>query len=291
MIYIIYTMIFWIASYPKSGNTWLRALISSYYYSEDGKFDENIISRIGQFPEKRHFTSFDYDQNVVTDTARFWLKAQEKINLDKKLNFFKTHNAFGSVNNSQFTDAKNSIGALYVVRDPRNVITSLKNHYELNTEQALKWMQNENNYIYDVHRFKQDGYSDFQFISSWITNYKSWKVQKKIPIKIIKYEELLGETFIVFKDVIEFINKTSGNKEKINKDKLKNAVNSTLFDKLKSSEEKNGFSEAITSKTSNKKIPFFYLGPKNDWRKILDDELKNKLNNIYKQNLIELSYN
>ena len=291
MIYIIYTMIFWIASYPKSGNTWLRALISSYYYSEDGKFDENIISRIGQFPEKRHFTSFDYDQNVVTDTARFWLKAQEKINLDKKLNFFKTHNAFGSVNNNPFTDAKNSIGALYVVRDPRNVITSLKNHYELNTEQALKWMQNENNYIYDVHRFKQDGYSDFQFISSWITNYKSWKVQKKIPIKIIKYEELLGETFIVFKDVIEFINKTSGNNEKINKDKLKNAVNSTLFDKLKTSEEKNGFSEAITSKTSNKKIPFFYLGPKNDWRKILDDELKNKLNNIYKQNLIELSYN
>jgi len=284
-------MIFWIASYPKSGNTWLRALISSYYYSEDGKFDENIISRIGQFPEKRHFTSFDYDQNVVTDTARFWLKAQEKINLDKKLNFFKTHNAFGSVNNNPFTDAKNSIGALYVVRDPRNVITSLKNHYELNTEQALKWMQNENNYIYDVHRFKQDGYSDFQFISSWVTNYKSWKVQKKIPIKIIKYEELLGETFIVFKDVIEFINKISGNNEKINKDKLKNAVNSTLFDKLKSSEEKNGFSEAITSKTSNKKIPFFYLGPKNDWRKILDDELKNKLNDIYKQNLIELSYN
>ena len=291
MIYIIYTMIFWIASYPKSGNTWLRALISSYYYSEDGKFDENIISRIGQFPEKRHFTSFDYDQNVVTDTARFWLKAQEKINLDKKLNFFKTHNAFGSVNNNPFTDAKNSIGALYVVRDPRNVITSLKNHYELNNDQALKWMQNENNYIYDVHRFKQDGYSDFQFISSWITNYKSWKVQKKIPIKIIKYEELLGETFIVFKDVIEFINKTSGNNEKINKDKLKNAVNSTLFDKLKNREEKNGFSEAITSKTSNKKIPFFYLGPKNDWKKILDDELKNKLNDIYKQNLIELSYN
>ena len=86
-------MIFWIASYPKSGNTWLRALISSYYYSEDGNFDEKIISKIGQFPEKRHFTSFDYDQNVVTDTARFWLKAQEKINLAKKLNFFKTGNA------------------------------------------------------------------------------------------------------------------------------------------------------------------------------------------------------
>jgi len=284
-------MIFWIASYPKSGNTWLRALISSYFYSEDGKFDGKILNKIGQFPEKRHFTNFDYDQNVVTDTARFWLRAQEKINLDKKLYFFKTHNAFGSVNNNPFTDAKNSIGALYVVRDPRNVITSLKNHYELNSEQALKWMQNENNYIYDVHKFKQDGYSDFQFISSWITNYRSWKIQKKIPIKIIKYEELLNETFFVFKDIIKFINKTMGNNEKINKYKLKNAVNSTLFDKLKNSEEKNGFSEAITSKKGDKKIPFFYLGPKNDWRKILDEDLKNKLNDVYKQNLIELSYN
>ena len=54
-------MIFWIASYPKSGNTWLRALISSYYYSEDGVFHEKIIKNIGQFPEKKHFTSFNYD--------------------------------------------------------------------------------------------------------------------------------------------------------------------------------------------------------------------------------------
>ena len=101
---------------------------------------------------------------------------------------------------------------------------------------------------------------------------------------LISFDENTGilkaEAGIQFKDIIEFINKTTGINEKINKDKLKNAVNSTLFDKLKSSEEKNGFSEAITSKKSNKKIPFFYLGPKNDWKKILDDELKNKLNDI-----------
>ena len=48
-------MIFWIASYPKSGNTWLRTLISAYYYSKDGKFTQNLIKNIGQFPEKKHF--------------------------------------------------------------------------------------------------------------------------------------------------------------------------------------------------------------------------------------------
>ena len=47
-------MIFWIASYPKSGNTWLRALISSYFYSNDGFFSKETIKNIDQFPEKIH---------------------------------------------------------------------------------------------------------------------------------------------------------------------------------------------------------------------------------------------
>ncbi len=291
MIYNIYTMIFWIASYPKSGNTWLRALISSYYYTNNGLFNANIIKQIGQFPEKRHFVDFNFNKNVVADTSRFWIEAQKKINLNNKINFFKTHNAFGALNNNQFTNKENSIGAIYVIRDPRNVITSIKNHYELNSEQALKWMINENNYIYDVSRFDEDGYSDFQFVSSWSTNYKSWTVQKKIPVKIIKYEDLLNKTYAVFKEVVDFINKTTNNNEKINKDKLKNSVNSTSFNKLRENEQKNGFSEAITSKKNNKKIPFFYLGPKNDWKKILDEELKIKLNDVFKKNLVELSYN
>jgi hypothetical protein len=283
-------MIFWIASYPKSGNTWLRTLISSYYYSEDGIYSESIIKKIGQFPEKMHFTDFNYNQNIVTDTSRFWIKAQEKINKDKKLKFFKTHNAFGALNNNHFTDNNNSIGVIYIIRDPRNVITSLMNHYELDNEQAIKWMTNEKNYIYDVINFDKDGYSDFQFISSWNTNYKSWLLQKKIPIKFIKYEDLLNQTFTVFKDIVNFINITSRNNEKININKLKNSVNSTLFDKLQNIEKKNGFSEAITSKKNNKKILFFNMGPKNDRKKILDKNSIHKLNDHFKKNLIELSY-
>ena len=283
-------MIFWIASYPKSGNTWLRALISSYYYTEDGVYHQNIIKEIGQFPEKRHFKSFDYNKDIVTDTSKFWLKAQEKINEDKKLRFFKTHNAFGALNNNQFTDNRNSLGAIYIVRDARNVITSIKNHYELNDDQALTWMLNQNNYIYDVNNFENDGYSDFQYISSWSINYKSWKVQKKIPIKIIKYEDLLNQTFVVFKDVIEFINKLTQINEKINIKKLKNSVNSTFFDKLKKDEEKNGFSESITSTKTKTKIPFFYLGPKNNWKNLLDEKLQIKIFNTFRGEFNELGY-
>ena len=283
-------MIFWIASYPKSGNTWLRTLISAYYYSKDGIFDQSILKNIGMFPERRHFVGFDYNQENVTDTTKLWIKSQEKINADKKIRFFKTHNVFGKVNGYDFTNKQTSAGCVYIVRDPRNVITSLRNHYELDYETSLKWMTDPNKFIYDVERVEQYGYSDFQFISSWNMNYKSWKVQKKIPIKIIQYEYLLKETYLVFKDIIEFINKALNIKEEVNIDKLKNSVNSTYFDKLKSDEKKNGFVEAVPTRNSKEKIPFFNLGPDNDWKKILDKDQQIELNDVFEEDLIKLGY-
>ena len=282
-------MIIWIASYPKSGNTWLRALLSSYFYSHDGNYNENLLKEIDQFPVRKYFEKFDYDKTIVADTTKFWIKAQEIINSDNKLKFFKTHNVFGKVNNFDFTNTKNSIGAVYIVRDPRNVITSIKNHYELDDETALKWMTDKNNYIYDIERVKQVGYGDFQFISSWDLNYKSWKIQKKIPIKFIRYEDLTNQTYSVFLELIEFIYKVTNNSKIIDKTKLKNALNSTTFDKLKLRERKHGFSEAV-SFTSNEKVQFFNLGPQNNWKKILNKDLKKKLSKLYELNLKELSY-
>ena len=284
-------MIFWIASYPKSGNTWLRALLSSYYYTKDGKYDQSFIKKIGQFPEKRHFKNFEYNKDIVTDTSKYWIKAQEKINLDKSLRFFKTHNSFGTLNNNQFTDEKNSIGGIYIIRDPRNVITSLKNHYELNDDQAIKWMTNDKNFIYYIQKFEENGYSDFQFISSWNIHYQSWKKQNKIPIKFIKYEDLQNQTYYVFREIIKFINETAHLKEKVNTDKIKTVLKTTTFEKLKQNEINHGFSESVISREDkNKKIPFFNLGPKNDWKKIINDDLKVKLQNIFEKDLKDLSY-
>ena len=281
-------MIFWIASYPKSGNTWLRALISSYFFSKDGNFSKEIIKNIDQFPEKIHFQSFDYDPKNITDTTKFWIKAQEKINNDKKIRFFKTHNVFGKINNQPFTDKKNSIACIYIVRDPRNVITSLKNHYELSYNEAFDFITNERRYIYDQHKI--DDFSDFQFIGSWKTNFQSWNYQKEIPMKLVKYENLLSDTYSTSLEIIQFVDKIMKNNEGIDKKKLENAINSTSFEKLRKEETVKGFSEAILSKERNKKIPFFYLGPENDWKKILDEKIQTKLSETFKDNLKELLY-
>tara|TARA_B100001093_G_scaffold374898_1_gene359885 strand:- start:305 stop:1153 length:849 start_codon:yes stop_codon:yes gene_type:complete len=281
-------MIFWVASYPKSGNTWLRALLSSYYYSETGIFDQKLLSKIEQFPQKKYYNNFKYDQKIVTDTSRFWIKAQEKINLDKKLKLFKTHNILGALSGNQFTDINNTIGGVYIVRDPRNVITSLKNHYEMNNSESLEFMLNKNKYTYDYHI--ENDYSDFQLISSWENNYKSWKYQKIIPIKFIRYEDLYAKTYEVFRDLIKFINITCKVKNKFDKDKAQKAIYSSSFDNLKNIENSNGFSESVLSKMGTKKISFFHLGPKNNWKNIFDEDYKDKLNLTFESNLKELNY-
>ena len=281
-------MIFWIASYPKSGNTWLRALLSSYYYSKDGFFEQSLLKQIGQFPEKNHFNGFNYNSQIVTDTSKFWIKAQEKINSDNKLRFFKTHNVLGAIENNNFTNKRNTIGAIYIVRDPRNIITSIQNHYELDIDKALKFMLSEKKYIYDYHR--ENDYSDFQFISSWEKNYQSWIEQSIFPTKIIKYEDLNNKTFETFKEIIEFIEITISSKNSFNRIKAKNSIQSTSFDKMREIENKKGFVESVLSKNYSKKIPFFHLGPKNNWKNIFDQKYQEKLNSIFEKNLKELKY-
>ena len=282
-------MIFWIASYPKSGNTWLRALLSSYYFSEDGTFDQKYLKMIDQFPQKSYFKSFNYNPKIVSDTSQFWIKAQEKINENNKLNFFKTHNILGSINKTNFTNKKNTLAAIYIVRDPRNVITSIQNHYELSKDEALKFMLNEKKFIYNYNT--KDDFSDFQFISSWEKNYNSWINQKIFPVKIIKYEDLVSKTFDTFSDILKFIQNNTGIKKKFNHLRAQNSVKSTNFNNMKNIEKNIGFQESVLSKNDSKKIPFFHLGPKNDWKNIFDQNYQKKLNLIFGTSLKKLNYN
>ena len=95
----------WVASYPKSGNTWMRAILTSLFYSDDGIFDFKLLSKIDQF-EKLQYFDFVKDINIedykklgeLPTISKYWAEAQERIE-SKKLIFFKTHSCNYSYNN------------------------------------------------------------------------------------------------------------------------------------------------------------------------------------------------
>ncbi|MDC0988226.1 sulfotransferase domain-containing protein [Candidatus Pelagibacter sp.] len=280
-------MIIWLSSYPKSGNTWLRSLLASYYFSKEGDFNFNLLKYIDQFPSYDFFKNYDKTFINPTDTAEFWIEEQKKINSNNKVKFFKTHNALCKINNYSFTDSKNTLAAIYIIRDPRNVITSLANHYEIDADQAFEFMTTEQKAITQK---KENSYVGFVALFSWIFHQESWTNNKLFPTLVIRYEDLQNETFFTLKKVINFIEKQIKSKNSFNRDKAKKSIQSCDFERLKKLEINEGFNESPISKKDNSRINFFKLGKDNDYKKLLTDELISKMNLKFKNEIKKFNY-
>ena len=281
-------MIIWLASYPKSGNTWLRSMIASYFYTNTGEFDFSLLNYIDQFPSFDHFRNYDDTFEKPESTSKYWIDAQRKINQDKKIKFLKTHNALCKIENSIFTDQQNTLGAIYIIRDPRNVINSIFNHFDKkNYHEALEFMQDEKRCL--LHK-ENNRYLGFVSLFSWKTHQKSWINNKLFPVLIIKYEDLQNKTFETFKEVINFIKSITKSKKSFDREKAKKVVKSCQFEKMKKMERELGFAESVKKKSDDKKIDFFHLGPKNNYKKLLSDDIILEMNSIFKNELKEFKY-
>ena len=285
-------MIIWVASYPKSGNTWVRSFLHSLIFTKDGNADLNKISRIGQYPLRSHFKGLIDNVDDIKKLAECWGPSQYKINLDNKIKFFKTHHVMCNYKNHSFTNYENTFGTIYIVRDPRNVITSLKNHFtKENYEEAKKFILDKKKIIGRNFDEKQKiNFEDSEiltFISSWQNHYNSWKSLKK-NFLVIKYEELISNNFKEFGKIRKYLEEKMS--LSFNNSKFNRAVESNSFENLKKYEENYGFKESIKDKNTDLNKKFFDLGPKNDWKNFLDEKIRFELEENFKIEMQELGY-
>ena len=206
--------------------------------------------------------------------------AQDRINLDNKIKFFKTHSANWKAYNTSFTNFENTLGVIHIIRDPRNVITSILNHYSKeNYLEALEFMNNTTLRTCDKQKF-------LTIISSWSNHYNSWKKFKKNNL-IVTYENLLLEPEKEFTKICTHLSKITN--LKFEKKQILKAIDKCRFDKMQKIEKKKGFVEAVSDK-NGKDVKFFNLGPKNDWKKILNKEIAIKIEKLFEKEMRELNY-
>ena len=282
-------MIIWIASYPRSGSTWIRALISTYLFSEkENKVFDNI-KKIINFPNINHFKGIfeinEFSKEELKDKkkrdikkfeiSKHWIAAQKKINFDKKITFLKTHNFGGSLDGNNFTNLENTLGVIYIVRDPRSVAVSNAYHNNISFNQSVDDLLDEKNFA------TNDG-NLLEFRSSWKVNYLSWK-NRAYPKLILRYEDLCSDTFQNFKKILNFINDFK--KTDINDAKIKQTVDLCNIKNLSKLEDSHGFHEKLLNEKK-----FFRKGLVDEWKSKLEEHQIKKIEEAFYKEMKELKY-
>ena len=279
-------MIIWLASYPKSGNTWVRSIISSLLYSDDGDFNFELIKKIKQFPEKKYFKELISDFGNFDEIKRNWITVQDSINLDNQIKILKTHQGKYTVGKDSFTNSQNTLAKIYIVRDPRTLVSSISNHYTLSLNEACNFLMTPQ-IIGNSKRWEENQIGMKCLLGKWNDHYRSW-TRNKNDLLLIKYEDLVQNPNNELEKIVNFLKNYLNIETNINKNKK--ILESTSFKNLKQMERKRLFKENVLNKKNNNKVNFFHLGPANNWKETLNEDDKNKIEKNFYEEMTELKY-
>ena len=278
-------MIIWLASYPKSGNTWLRSIVSSLLYSKSGNFDFELLKNVRQFPEKQFFKDIIDDFSNFNEIKKKWITAQEKINLSQNVKIFKTHQGKYTLGEHNFTNNKNTLAVIYIVRDPRNLVKSISHLFNFTLDKACEFLLSPE-IIGNGKSWEEKKDGMYNLLGKWNDHYRSWTVNQD-NLLLIKYEDLVKDVETQMNRIIDFLKRYT--KFDTNTDKNKNIIKTTSFKNLQDMEKKGKFIENAFSKNM-KKINFFHLGPKNKWTDSPNKNILKKIENSFSKEMQELGY-
>jgi hypothetical protein len=260
--------IVWLASYPKSGNTWLRVFLYHLVRLQNGaprEDDEiNKLSRVSLY-EARLFRLFEeylgkpVEQASMDEVARVRPRIQAEIrNHPPGVALVKTHNCIGEMAGYPLVDLSLTIGAVYMVRDPRDVALSLAHHLGVDADEAIKVMA--------VHGFATPNTRDgpFEVWGSWSDHVQSWTATANPALLVVRYEDLATDPLGKFSQIATHLGIAAPAAA------IAEATELSTFDNLAAAERVHPFRE-----TSERADRFFREGRAGAWRqKLMPDQAR-----------------
>lgn len=234
--------IVWLASYPKSGNTWVRAFLTALF--NNGEVDINRLNAKAIFASRELFHRYtDLDSTDLTDEeAKEMLP--EVFNCfaateNDETIFIKVHDALAfNQANKPIIPTESTLCAIYLIRNPLDIAGSLASHNNISIDMAVKSLLDDN-YCFAPQQGNFNVNLHFrQFLSTWSNHVESWTKSPEFPVKVFRYEDLVLNPFNTFKNILEFIGLNQySDKEIIN------AIEASEFKNLIQQELTKGFSE------------------------------------------------
>jgi hypothetical protein len=256
--------IVWLASYPKSGNTWFRVFISNLLSGSQQPIDINLLnnspiasSRL-TFDEATGLASSDLTkeeiENLRPDVYRqLASEAQE-------LNFQKIHDAwYITASGEPLVPAGVSKAVIYFIRNPLDIAVSFAHHSGTTTEKIIRHMA-DHAYAFCSRDDRLHNQLE-QKLFTWSEHVTSWTKLSGLPVKVLRYEDMKRDTFGTFSGALEFIG------IKRSKEDIEKAIRFSDFSELKKQEAEKGFREKPPKADS-----FFRKGETGTWREVLTDE-------------------
>jgi hypothetical protein len=254
----------WIASWPKSGNTWLRILLSNISAGKDVPEDINKLSLHEDMAGSREL----FERQTLVDSLLLFpeeIDAWRPAALDahaasrNDATFLKVHDGWTQLPDGSAALGKAARAALYIVRDPRDVAVSFAFHQDMCIDRAIEYMNQTDSFF---------GPTDSQVRqrnNGWTRHVRSWLDESGLPVHLIRYEDLHADTCRVFRGVLHFLGVSFEN-ESAAREQVSRAVRHSGFGELQRQEREKGFAERPPRQDS-----FFRRGRPGAWREQLNE--------------------
>src|SRR5690625_1459222 len=200
----IHRNIVWLASYPKSGNTWTRIFLANYLLNAEAPVPINQVSRIGTGDavsiNHRIVAGGSYDPQDHIGHHRLRDRVLRAVtNNDADMNFLKSHNTSNRVQGIELVPARYTRSALYLLRNPLDVAVSYARHYALSTADTVERLARKDTGI------ASDSHNVWQYLGNWSEHVQSWVNARDIPVHAMRYEDMKEAPHETFTAMLEFL--------------------------------------------------------------------------------------